>query len=74
MITNAYGSQNNQDKYIFLQNLAYLGSLAKGKRWIIGGGFNMILMLEETRGGEKVPRAGQRKIPGTHREPQTSRH
>jgi exonuclease III len=47
MITNAYGPQNNQDKDLFLQILAYLGSLAEGKRWIIGGDFNMILTLEE---------------------------
>jgi hypothetical protein len=31
MITNAYGPQNSQDKDFFLQNLAYLGSLAEGK-------------------------------------------
>jgi exonuclease III len=53
MITNAYGLQNNQDKDLFLQSLAYLGSLAEGKWWIIGGDFNMILKLEEKRGGKK---------------------
>jgi exonuclease III len=53
MITNAYGPQNNQDKDLFLQSLAYLGSLAEDKRWIIGGDFNMILTLEEKRGGKK---------------------
>jgi hypothetical protein len=47
MITNAYGPHNSQDKDLFLQILAYLGSLAKGKQWIIRGDFNMILMLEE---------------------------
>jgi exonuclease III len=31
MITNAYGPQNSQDKDLFLQSLAYLGSLAEGK-------------------------------------------
>jgi hypothetical protein len=53
MITNAYGPQNNQDKELFFQILAYLGSLAERKRWIIGGEFNMILTLEEKRGGQK---------------------
>ena len=53
MITNAYGPQNNQDKDIFLQRLSYLGSLAEGKWLIIGGEFNMILMLEEKSGGSK---------------------
>jgi exonuclease III len=28
MITNAYGPQNNQNKDLFLQSMAYLGSLA----------------------------------------------
>jgi len=54
MITNAYGLQNIQDKDPFLQILAYLGSLAEGKRWIIGGDFNMILTLEEKRGGKNA--------------------
>jgi exonuclease III len=58
MITNAYGPQNNQDKDLFLQSLAYLGSLAEGKQWIIGGDFNMILTLEEKRGGGEAPGAG----------------
>jgi exonuclease III len=53
MITNAYGPQNSRDKDLFLQSLAYLGSLAEGKRWIIGGDFNMILTLEEKRRGKK---------------------
>jgi hypothetical protein len=53
LITNAYGPQNNQDKDLFLQNLAYLGSIAEHKIWIIGGDFNMILTLEEKRGGKK---------------------
>jgi hypothetical protein len=47
MITNAYGPQNSQNKDLFLQSLAYLGSLAEGNQWIIGGNFNMILTLEE---------------------------
>jgi exonuclease III len=53
MITNSYGPQNSQDKYLFLQSLAYLGSLAEGKRWIIEGDFYMIITLEEKRGGKK---------------------
>jgi exonuclease III len=53
LITNAYGPQNNQDKDLFLQNLAYLGSIAELQRWIVGGDFNMILTLEEKRGGKK---------------------
>ena len=53
MITNAYRPQNSQDKDLFLKSLTYLGSLADRKRWIIGGDFNMILTLEEKRGGEK---------------------
>jgi exonuclease III len=53
MITNAYGLQISQDKDLFIQSLAYLGSLAESKRWIIGGDFNMILMLEEKQGGKK---------------------
>jgi len=52
-IANAYGLQNNQDKDLFLKNLAYLGSLEEGKRWIIRGDFNMILTLEEKQGGKK---------------------
>jgi exonuclease III len=70
MITNAYGPHNNQDKDLFLQSLAYLGSLAEHKRWIIGGDFNMILTLEEKRGGGKMLGTGQLKISGTHRSPQ----
>jgi hypothetical protein len=31
MITNAYGPQNNQDKDLFLQSLAYLGYLVEEK-------------------------------------------
>jgi hypothetical protein len=54
MITNAYGPQNNQETYLFLQNMAYLGSLIEVKRWIIGSEFNMILMLEEKRGGKST--------------------
>jgi len=50
MITNAYGPQNNQDKYLFIQNLAYLGTLGEHKQWIIGGDFNMILTLDEKGG------------------------
>jgi hypothetical protein len=53
LITNAYGPQNFQDKDLFLKILSYLGSLAEHKRWIVGGDFNMILMLEEKRGGKK---------------------
>jgi len=53
MITNAYGLLNYQEKDLFLQSLAYLGSLAEGKRWIIGCDFNMILMMEEKWGGKK---------------------
>ena len=54
MTTNAYGPLNDQDKDLFLQSLAYLGSLAEGKRWIIEGDFNMILTLVEKQGG-KIP-------------------
>jgi hypothetical protein len=53
LITNAYGPQNCQDKDLFLKILAYLGSLVEHKRWIVGGDFNMILTLEEKRGGKK---------------------
>jgi exonuclease III len=53
LITNAYGPQNNQDKDLFLQNLAYISSIVEAQRWIIGGDFNMILTLEEKRGGKK---------------------
>jgi exonuclease III len=52
-ITNAYGPQIIQEKELFLQNLAYLSSIAKNQRWIVGGDFNMILTLEEKRGGKK---------------------
>jgi hypothetical protein len=53
LIANSYGPQNNQDKDLFLQNLAYLGSIADLQRWIIREDFNMILTLEEKRGGKK---------------------
>jgi hypothetical protein len=52
-ITNAYGPQTVPEKEIFLQQLAYLSSLANNQRWIVGGDFNMILTLEEKRGGRK---------------------
>jgi exonuclease III len=53
VLTNSYGPQNNQEKDIFLNNLSYLGELIGQKRWILGGDFNIILTLEEKRGGSK---------------------
>jgi hypothetical protein len=74
MITNAYGPQNIQDKDLFIQSLAYLGTLADHKPWIIERDFNMILTLEEKRGGGEMPGTRYIKIPGTHRSPQIGRH
>jgi hypothetical protein len=62
MITNVDGPQNNQDKNLFVQSLAYLVSLAEGKRWITWGDFNMILTLEEKQGGKKHPEHDNEKF------------
>jgi hypothetical protein len=53
VITNAYGPQSSQEKDHFLNNLSYLGALVGHKRWIVGGDLNIILTLEEKRGGKK---------------------
>jgi exonuclease III len=51
VLTNSHGPQNNQEKYIFVNSLSYMGRLIGQKRWILGGDFNIILTLEEKRGG-----------------------
>jgi hypothetical protein len=54
VLTNAYGPQNNQEKDLFLNSLSYLGRLIGQKHWILGGYFNIILTLEEKRGGSRT--------------------
>jgi exonuclease III len=51
ILTNAYGPQSPQEKDNFLKRLLVLGNLMDKKQWIIGGDFNIIISLEEKRGG-----------------------
>jgi hypothetical protein len=53
MITNAYGPQSAQDKDLFLHRISTVSTLLRSVRWIVGGDFNIILMLEEKTGGTK---------------------
>jgi hypothetical protein len=46
VLINAYGPQNNQEKYLSMNSLSYLGELTGQKYWILGGYFNFILTLE----------------------------
>jgi len=52
-IKNVYGPQSIQDKESFMQTLHYVQTLIHTPHWIVGGDFNMILMLEEKSGGTK---------------------
>jgi len=52
-ITNVYGPQTTQDKESFLQSLRHVQTLICTTHWIVGGDFNIILTLEEKRGGLK---------------------
>jgi hypothetical protein len=54
ILTNAYGPQGIQEKDSFLHSLSFLGRLIGQKHWILGGEFNIILTLEEKRGGTKT--------------------
>jgi hypothetical protein len=53
MITNSYGPQSAQDKDLFLHRISTVSSMLRSAHWIIGGDFNIILMLEEKTGGTK---------------------
>jgi hypothetical protein len=52
-ITNVYGPQSAQDKESFIQKLQHIKTLLNMPNWVLGGDFNMILMLEEKTGGTK---------------------
>jgi len=54
VFTNAYGPQNNQEKYYFLRSLSNLGDLVGPQYWILGGDLNIILTLEEKGGDTKL--------------------
>jgi len=53
ILTNDYIPQSNQEKYLFLHTLSFLGRLIGYKCWILGGDFNIILTMEEKSGGTK---------------------
>jgi hypothetical protein len=52
-ITNVYGPQSPQDKESFLKRIDHIKTLLNMPNWVLGGDFNMILMLEEKTGGTK---------------------
>ena len=51
LCTNVYGPQRLEDKLRLLKNLSQLKSRHTGVRGIYGGDFNMIISLEEKKGG-----------------------
>jgi exonuclease III len=52
-ITNVYGPQSQQDKDSLMKRIAHIKTLLSMPNWILGGDFNMILTLEEKKGGTK---------------------
>jgi hypothetical protein len=52
-ITNVYGLQSPNDKESFLEKIDHIKTLLSMPHWILGGDFNIILMLEEKTGGTK---------------------
>jgi hypothetical protein len=51
ILTNAYGPQTNIEKDSFLKILSDIGNLVGNQKWILGGDLNIILNLEEKKGG-----------------------
>ena len=52
-ITNVYGPTTPRDKNAFIRNLEGLATLTSGRKWILGGDFNLICNLDEKRGGTR---------------------
>jgi hypothetical protein len=52
-LTNVYGPASPRDKKAFLRSLSYISSLTQYNRWIVGGDFNIIRILEEKKGGSR---------------------
>lgn len=52
-LTNVYGPASPRDKKTFLRNLKHLSTLTENSRWIIGGDYNLILNLDEKKGGSR---------------------
>jgi exonuclease III len=52
-ITNVYGPQSQQEKDKLMKWITHIKTLLSMPNWILGGDFNMILSLEEKKGGTK---------------------
>jgi hypothetical protein len=52
-IKNVYGPPRPGDKEAFLQHLEWIAEHIGPQRWILGGDFNMIIGLEEKKGGHR---------------------
>jgi hypothetical protein len=50
-ITNFYGPTRPGDKEAFLQHLEWISNHIASQRWILGGDLNMIIGLEQKKGG-----------------------
>jgi hypothetical protein len=50
-ITNVYGSQQLDEKLIFMQQLKHIVEQVHPHLWIMGGEFNLITSLAKKRGG-----------------------
>ena len=51
ILTNVYGPHIPREKMSFIDSLRRIHEWTEGKHWILGGDFNLIISLEENKGG-----------------------